>query len=118
MKPKIAVLIVLIGMLATAFTSGLIQKREDNRNSISLDSLEQRVFDKYGEGDAGCEELYYLKTGKHWDYATGYAYSYDYHVNITDSGTLVYNTIGVYATFVPYDSNSLWDRAIKTEDSL
>jgi len=45
-----------------------VSYKPDNQRFISIDSLEQRVFAQYGEGDEGIEEMIYLTTGEHKDF--------------------------------------------------
>lgn len=91
-------------------------------NTINLDTLEQRVFEQYGAGDAGCEEMLYLTTGVHQDFmgnpdsSVSRAFNYDYQICLNDSFTVVYDVYGKFVTTVPYVKGSAWDEAMSWEN--
>lgn len=84
-------------------------------HTITLQKLEQRVFEQYGAGDAGVEEMLYLTTGIRQDFM-GAPVDADYFVNITDSGTQIYTMQGKFVDFVPFDSTSLFDKAMMADN--
>lgn len=93
-------------------------------HTITLQKLEQRVFEQYGAGDAGIEQMLYLTTGQHIDFMgqpkqpepPKFTAGYDYCINITDSGTQIYTLSGKFIDFVPFDSTSQFDRAILADN--
>lgn len=38
--------------------------------------------------------------------------TFDYHINIDDNGTMLYNKKGKFVDFIPFDSTSRWDKAL------
>lgn len=89
--------------------------RINKPETIKISTLEQRIFEQYGEGDAGVEEMLYLTTGIRQDFM-GNPVDVDYFVNITDSGTQIYTMQGKFVDFVPFDSTSQFDRAILADN--
>ena len=101
-------------MIATALSGYFAGKQE------SAQTLETRVFARYGGGDMGCEILHYLKTGENVDFMgnpiENECAPFDYCINVNDSGTVIYTPSGKFVDFVPFDSSSLFDQAILADN--
>lgn len=111
-----------MAITATSFITCHITQQAERKNSINLDILEQRVFEQYGGGDAGVEEMLYLTTGIHQDFmgnpdnSVSRAFDYDYQICLNDSFTIVYDVYGKFVTTVPYVEGSAWDEAMSWEN--
>ncbi len=118
MKYLIILLLISATSLITCLITQRAEKQSITQNYILLDSLEQRVYADFGEGDAGTEEFYYLKTGKHIElFGKVNPHNYDYHICLTDSFTIVYDVYGKFIDRIPKDTNSIWDRALNNIDN-
>lgn len=55
-----------------------------------------------------------------WHYTSTYerikTTGFDYAVNVTDSGTQIYTMQGKFVDFVPFDSASLFDKAMMADN--
>lgn len=56
---------LLIGRMSVKMSSNYKSPSEIKTNYIHIDTLKQRVYNQFGQGDMGEEEIEYLLTGKH-----------------------------------------------------
>lgn len=114
MKNIIELAAVCALMIATALSGYFAGKHE------TAQTLENRVFARYGGGDMGCELLHYLKTGENVDFMgnpiENECAPFDYCINVNDCGTVIYTPCGKFIDFVPFDSISQFDRAILADN--
>jgi len=64
----LSVICLLLGRMSVKISSNYKSPSEIKTNYIHIDTLEKRVFNQYGAGDAGVEQMLYLKTGIHQDF--------------------------------------------------
>lgn len=125
MSKAYVLLLLLVVMFAMFILKYPVSHKADNQKFISIDSLQERVFAQYGEGDAGVEQMLYLTTGVKQDFMGTpiedeqfkFDYCVVYYVDITDKFTVVYDKNHKFVTTVPYVEGSAWDEAM-SEDNL
>lgn len=143
MKKTTLIITTLLLSVLTLFTGGFIGWHLATENTIKTDVLQQRVFNEYGEGDAGLEMLNYLQTGEFLDfmgnpYDTNYVYiaefkedttieylkcpkvnyginPQEYQIRVEEDGNYIYKANKCIG-FLPYDDKSKLDALILNDN--